>query len=143
MTRLRQVLIIALGLLAAAVMVWLGIWQLDVYRAQGEAAAARRAAEPPVALTSVAPAGAAVRDGYGRSVQFDGVYLGRTSCCYRSTDRSNAHRVLRPCARPMAASSRSFGPDGIEMRATLRLVLSARRAYSCRRSSPPAGLPPS
>ena len=41
MTRLRQVLIIALGLLAATVMAWLGVWQLDVYRAQGEAVAAR------------------------------------------------------------------------------------------------------
>jgi surfeit locus 1 family protein len=95
-TRLRQVLIIALGLLAATVMAWLGIWQLNVYRAQGEAVATRRAAEPPVALTSVAPAGATVRDGYGRSVQFDGVYLGQHQLLLPVQGRSNVHRVLTP-----------------------------------------------
>ena len=115
MTRLRQVLIIALGLLAAAVMVWLGIWQLDVYRAQGEAAAARRAAEPPVALTSVAPAGAAVRDGYGRSVQFDGVYLGQHQLLLPAEDRSNAHRVLTPLRQADGSIVAVIrGLDGIE-----------------------------
>ncbi|HKF87851.1 MAG TPA: SURF1 family protein [Propionibacteriaceae bacterium] len=96
MTRLRQVLIIALGLLAATVMTWLGLWQLNVYRAQGEAVAARRAAEPPVALTSVAPAGAIVRDGYGRSVRFDGVYLGQHQMLLPAEDRPNVYRVVTP-----------------------------------------------
>ena len=96
MTRLRQVLIIALGLLAATVMAWLGFWQLDVYRAQGEAVAARRAAEPPVALSSVAPAGAAVRDGYGRSVQFDGVYLSQHQVLLPIEGREGVYRVLTP-----------------------------------------------
>ena len=96
MTRLRQVLIIALGLLAATVMAWLGFWQLDVYRAQGDAVAARRAAEPPVALTSVAPAGATVRDGYGRSVRFDGVYLGQHQLLLPIEGRAGVYRVLTP-----------------------------------------------
>jgi cytochrome oxidase assembly protein ShyY1 len=109
------VLIIALGLLAATVMAWLGIWQLDVYRAQGEAAAARRAAEPPVALTSVAPAGAAVRDGYGRSVQFDGVYLGQHQLLLPAEDRSNAHRVLTPLRQADGSIVAVIrGLDGIE-----------------------------
>jgi surfeit locus 1 family protein len=95
-TRLRQVLIIALGLLAAGGMVWLGLWQLDVYRAQGEAVALRRAAEPPVALTSVAPAGAAVRDGYGRSVQFEGSYLGQYQLVLPVERRPDIYRVLTP-----------------------------------------------
>ncbi len=96
MTRLRQVLIIALGLLVAAGMVWLGIWQLDVYRAQGAAVAARRAAEPPVALTSVAPVGAAVRDGYGRSVQFEGSYLAQHQLVLPVDGRPGTYRVLTP-----------------------------------------------
>ena len=48
MVRLRQALILLAGLVVAGVMVLLGIWQLDVYRAQGEAQAARRASLPPV-----------------------------------------------------------------------------------------------
>lgn len=100
MTRLRQVLIVALGLLVAAGMVWLGIWQLDVYTAQGEAVALRRAAEPPVDLASVAPAGAAVRDGYGRSVQFEGSYLGQHQLELPVGDRPDRHRVLTPLRQP-------------------------------------------
>ena len=100
MTRLRQVLIVALGLLTAAGMVWLGMWQLDVYRAQGAAVAARRAAEPPVALTSVAPAGAAVRDGYGRSVRFEGSYLRQHQMLLPVDGRPNVYRVLTPLRQP-------------------------------------------
>ena len=73
--RLRQTLIVGAGLVLAGVMVLLGIWQLDVYRAQGEAQAERRAALPPVALGAVARAGAPVADGYGRPVTATGRYL--------------------------------------------------------------------
>ncbi len=71
---LKQTGILSLGALVAAAMVLLGIWQLDVYRAQGDAAARRRVDLPPVALTAVAPPGQAVQDGYGRSVIFSGRY---------------------------------------------------------------------
>lgn len=74
MTRLKQSLIVLLGIVLAGSMVVLGLWQLDVYRDSGAAASARRAAEPPLPLTQAAPAGAAVTDGYGRSVFFDGTY---------------------------------------------------------------------
>ena len=73
--RLRQTLVVTAGLLLAGVMVLLGVWQLDVYRAQGEAQAGRRAALPPVELNTVARAGAAVPDGYGRPVTVTGRYL--------------------------------------------------------------------
>lgn len=74
MVRLKQALIVLAGAALAAVMAVLGVWQLDVYHAQGARRAAERAAQAPVALTSVAPAGTAVTDGYGRSVSFDGTY---------------------------------------------------------------------
>ncbi|MGI8457849.1 MAG: SURF1 family protein [Propionibacteriaceae bacterium] len=70
----RQAGVLLLGSLLAAAMVVLGIWQLDVYRAQGNQVAADRAAEPPVALASVATAGSTVGDGYGRTVAFTGTY---------------------------------------------------------------------
>ena len=41
----------------AAGMVLMGLWQLRVYQHQGAEVAARRAAEPPVPLSAVAPAG--------------------------------------------------------------------------------------
>ncbi len=35
--RFRQALIVALGIVAAAVMTWLGFWQLQVFTDQGNA----------------------------------------------------------------------------------------------------------
>jgi surfeit locus 1 family protein len=74
MTLVKQIGIIALGCLLAAVMAVLGVWQLNVYQHQGAEASAARAARPPVALASVAPAATRVTDGYGLSVQFTGTY---------------------------------------------------------------------
>lgn len=73
-TRLQQVLVVLLGVVLAAGMVLAGRWQLDVYREQGAAAAAQRAAEPPLPLLQAAPAGSPVAEGYGRSVSFEGTY---------------------------------------------------------------------
>ena len=73
-TRLQQVLVVLIGVALAAGMVLAGRWQLDVYREQGQAAAAERAAEPPLPLLQAAPAGAPVAEGYGRSVSFEGTY---------------------------------------------------------------------
>jgi hypothetical protein len=72
--RVKQGLVIALGIAVAAAMVVMGYWQLGVYHNQGRAAAERRASAPPVSLSSVARARAAVMDGYGRSVTFEGTY---------------------------------------------------------------------
>jgi len=74
-TRLLQVGIIALGLVLAAAMVVLGLWQGRVYAEQGEQANAARVAEPPLVLTEVAPPAEEVRDGFGRSVTFTGTYV--------------------------------------------------------------------
>jgi surfeit locus 1 family protein len=114
-TRLRQALILALGLVLAAVMVALGLWQLDVYQMQGEAAAAKRAAEPAVELRQVAPAGAAVRDGYGRSVIFTGTYLTQPQELIPLADRPGMLRVVTPLRQPdgsVVAVVRGLMPDG-------------------------------
>jgi surfeit locus 1 family protein len=71
---LKQTGVVALGVFLAAAMVVLGIWQLDVYQRQGGEAAARKAAAPPVPLTTLAPAAETVGDGYGRRVTFTGTY---------------------------------------------------------------------
>jgi len=92
--RLRQALIVGAGLVLAGVMVLLGVWQLDVYRAQGEAQAERRAALPAVELSSVARAGAAVTDGYGRPVIVSGRYLPEVQALVPVQDRAGHFRVL-------------------------------------------------
>jgi surfeit locus 1 family protein len=92
--RLRQLLIVAAGSLLAGAMVLLGFWQLDVYHRQGAVAAARRAAEPAVDLRAVAPAGSAVRDGYGRTVRFAGSYLPELQRLLPVAGRPGVSRVL-------------------------------------------------
>jgi len=71
---LRQLAIVLLGLVLAAVMVGLGLWQLGVYNAQGHKEAEERASAPAVALDSVARPGQQVGDAYGRQVSFSGSY---------------------------------------------------------------------
>jgi surfeit locus 1 family protein len=94
MTRFKQALVIALGIGLAAVMVTLGFWQLEVYDRQGAAAAARRASAPPMPLSSAAPAGAAVKDGYGRSVTFTGMYDPDLQLLVPREDPPGGFRVL-------------------------------------------------
>jgi surfeit locus 1 family protein len=92
--RLGQLLIVVAGSLLAGLMVLLGFWQLDVYHRQGAAAAARRAAEPAVELRTVAPAGSAVRDGYGRTVRFEGTYVPELQQLLPVPGRPGAARLL-------------------------------------------------
>jgi cytochrome oxidase assembly protein ShyY1 len=94
MTRFKQALVIALGLGLAAVMVVLGLWQLEVYHRQGAAAAERRASAPPVALSSVAQPGTSALNGYGRSVAFEGSYDPALQLLVPAEDGSGQFRVL-------------------------------------------------
>ena len=94
MTHLKQGLVIALGVGLAAAMVILGFWQLEVYHRQGAAAAARRVAAPPVPLSSVVRPGAAVKDGYGRSVSFEGTYDPALQLLVPAEDGAQQFRVL-------------------------------------------------
>lgn len=114
---LRQALVVLAGLGVAAAMVVLGIWQLDVYTAQGTEVAAARAAEPPVPLTSVAPAGGVVRDGYGRSVTVSGTYLLKTQLMLpteNSPDRVRVVTALRQADGSVVPVLRGLAPRGAE-----------------------------
>ena len=94
MIRLQQGLLIALGIVLAAVMVALGFWQLEVYHRQGEAAAARRAGAPPIPLSSVARPGTAATAGFGRSVSFEGRYDPALQLLVPAEDGTGEFRVL-------------------------------------------------
>lgn len=92
--RLRQTLIVLAGLVLAGVMVVLGLWQLDVYQAQGQSQADRRAALPPVEIGAVARAGQPVPDGYGRAVRARGSYLADSQALVPLEGRPGAFRVV-------------------------------------------------
>jgi surfeit locus 1 family protein len=91
---LRQLGIIAIGLVLAGVMVVLGIWQLDVYHSQGRAQSERRASGPAVPLASVAQPAVAIGDGYGRPVTFSGHYLPGVQLLVPLDDPAAGYRVV-------------------------------------------------
>lgn len=93
-TRLKQVGVILLGLVAAGVMSTLGVWQLQVFQNQGSEKSAARAAEPPRELLEVAPAGGTVDDGYGRTVTFHGEYDPDTQLLVPIDSDEGGYRVL-------------------------------------------------
>lgn len=100
MRRLQQVGVLALGLLVAAIMVALGWWQVQVFQTQGIEASRQRAAEAPVPLESVAVAGAAVQDGYGRTVAATGTYLRDQQLLVPQPGSADTFRVLSALQLP-------------------------------------------
>lgn len=82
------------GLILAAVMVALGVWQFQSYQSSGERSAAARAAAAPLDLAVVAPPGAAVRTGFGRSVRFQGRYAPSLQVLVPLPASSGTYRVL-------------------------------------------------
>lgn len=62
------------ALVAAGVMVALGLWQMGVYEATGSRTALERADAAPITIGEAAPPGAKITDGLGRSVRFAGTY---------------------------------------------------------------------
>ena len=90
--RFRQALIVALGIVAAAVMTWRGFWQLQVFTDQGNASVQARAEQPAVPLIDQVGADGTVGDIYGKPVIANGHYLaGRQQ---RVLDEQGVVRVL-------------------------------------------------
>lgn len=74
MIKIKQAAVLALGVIAAAAMIFLGMWQASTFRTQGQDATIERAHLPPVALPANAT-GDAVTELYGRPVTVTGQYL--------------------------------------------------------------------
>jgi len=94
MNRFSWVLVLLLAAGLTTGMVLMGLWQLRVYERQGANVAMQRAAEPPLPLSAVAPAGAKVRDGYGRSVTFAGQYEAEHQILVADPDVTDRYRVV-------------------------------------------------
>lgn len=74
-TRLKQVLIVSVGAVAAVVMIVLGLWQMQVFVDKGNRSVEDRAAQPAVPLMDHVATDGAVGDIYGKQVTFTGDYL--------------------------------------------------------------------
>ncbi len=74
-TRLKQVLLVTLGAVLAAVMIFLGLWQMQVFVDKGNRSVEERAAQPPVPLSEHVATSGEVGDIYGKQVTFTGTYL--------------------------------------------------------------------
>ena len=74
-TRAKQVAIVAAGVMVAAVMVVLGLWQAQVFVDKGNHSAQDRAAQPPVPLLDFVNADGTVGDVYGKPVTVSGEWL--------------------------------------------------------------------
>lgn len=100
MTRLWQVLIVALGAVVALVMVFLGLWQMEVFQNQGDSGARERIEEPAIPLDDVAPVAGEITEGYGRTVTFTGEYVADQQLLIPIEGRPGEYRVLTALERP-------------------------------------------
>lgn len=90
--RWQRALIWLVGIVAAVVMVALGLWQMRVFSERGEHVAAERATLPAVDLLERIPAGGEVGDVYGRRVTVAGTYVPDEQVLV--VDRDGTRRVL-------------------------------------------------
>jgi cytochrome oxidase assembly protein ShyY1 len=116
-TRLKQGLVAAIGFALAAVMLWLGLWQMRVYEAKEQDSAEQRAALAPVALLE-SPVDT-MGDLYGRQVTVSGSYLptqeivlidGRVLTAFEVTGGS-----VLPVVRGTTIPEPADGPSPVEV----------------------------
>ena len=95
-TRVQQVALVLVGTTVAAVMIMLGLWQMQVFEDQGQDGAIARMNQPAVRLESVASAGTQITDGYGRTVTFEGSYIAAEQLLIPVSGTPGTYRVLTP-----------------------------------------------
>ncbi len=74
-TRMKQVGLVSIGAVVAAVMIFLGLWQMQVFVDKGNRSVEDRAAQPPVPLAEHLGTAGEMGDIYGKQVTFTGSYL--------------------------------------------------------------------
>ncbi len=114
-TRARQVLVVALGAVAAVVMVFLGLWQMQVFVDEGNRTVQARAEQSPVPLLE--QVSAQLGDLYGKRVTVTGRYLPDQQLLVPTGDgvrvltafRVSDGRVL-PVVRGLSPDAAAVGP---------------------------------
>lgn len=99
MIRLQQAAIMLVATAIAVAMVVLGLWQMQVFRDQGEADIVTRAEAPARPLDELATPGEENRDGYGRQVTFAGTYDPSQQFLIPVPERPGHYRVLTALVR--------------------------------------------
>ena len=87
-TRVKQGLVGAAGVAVAVTMLWLGLWQMQVFESKEDSSAQARAAQPPVALLANVNPDGTVGDVYGRQVAVTGQYLPEQEVLITAADGS-------------------------------------------------------
>lgn len=90
--RFKQALVAVVGLAVAGVMLWLGLWQMQVFEDKETSSAQARAALAPVPLLDNVATDGTPGDVYGRQVSVTGVYLPDQQLLV--TDETGGVRVL-------------------------------------------------
>ncbi|MDQ7992406.1 MAG: SURF1 family protein [Propionicimonas sp.] len=96
--RARQALVGVAGFAIALVMLWLGLWQMQVFEAKENSSAEARAALPAVPLLENVDTDGGTGDVYGRRVSTSGTYLPAQQVLV--TDETAAVRVLTALQLP-------------------------------------------
>ena len=116
-TRLKQILIIVGAAIVALGMIFLGLWQMQVFVDKGNKTVQDRAAQAPVPLEDHLGSAGAVGDIYGKKVTFSGEYVPDQQVLipaeggYRVLAAFEVHdgRIL-PVVRGVAADEASITP---------------------------------
>ncbi len=110
-TRLKQCLIAVVGAAIAVAMLWLGLWQMQVFESKENSSAVARAAQPAVPLVDFVGTDGTVGDIYGKQVTVTGTYLARQQAgsliptgTVRVLDGVRGGRRPGPAGRPRAAA---------------------------------------
>lgn len=90
----KQIVIWLIGLLVTGVMVFLGLWQMQRFRNDGQGALRERMTAPAVPLTDVATVGSPPHDAYGRPVTVSGTYLPQQQLIIPDLRVPGRYRVL-------------------------------------------------
>ena len=121
-TRLKQILIVGVGAVAAAEMIVLGLWQMQVFVDKGNRSVEDRAAQAAVPLSEHVASDGEVGDIYGKQVTFTGEYLPEQTVLIPTADGVRvltavalADGRILPVVRGLAANDEPYAapPTGV------------------------------
>lgn len=109
--RLKQALVIVLGVVVAAVMIALGLWQMARFQLSVEDVAQQRAQQPPVELAPAVHPDGSIDDIFGRRVEVSGVFLPEFSTTLTDEKQRRDLSLLRlPDGRHLAVVRGAVSP---------------------------------
>lgn len=113
-TRVKQVLLVTVGAAVAVVMVFLGLWQMQVFVDKGNKTVQDRAAQAPVPLSEHVSTAGEVGDIYGKRVTITGEYLPERQVLVAGSGSARVLTGFRVAdGRVLPVVRGSVGPAGV------------------------------